>query len=651
MKRQSLHHAQSNSAFEQLKSLLPSGTRGTFTSDNAETDNDYHWSQHPRWPPDLFAIAATILDRYDGHTIMVRGSTQSGDYELNHIISNAKEIGSNWANILTADEELEGDEYEGAILENYDRWISSEKQLETLWTSFIHKLKDVYKSDNLSDKSYVSLNSIALQLFIIADEASEGLGFYRDSSWLSAIYTLITKRMTDPKICELLRNQKSDFWMFSIIEEADKIIEDILSGPQKTSQITTCILVTANEVCVQPKIKVPDPGFTLRTMSKNLALLPPTTKVKVNWNPPFGNEQKSEQPFNILAIPYPFTINGNAFCANEAQTASDSLRYSQRLFNLNETWLYERDKCNYRYTESVSSDPHPKTSKSLVNMVRDLIKLSRDHVQKIDMILFPELALDHQAYNKIGEMLAKGIEPIPENDPLTFFISGVVFNKDNLKHNNAFTSVITDRKKNPDLYYRTIPQYKHHRWMLEKSQIHAYSLGDALDPSKEWWEGISIKERAVNFSSFRKNATFATLICEDLARLDPCHDVVRAIGPNLVIALLMDGAQIKGRWSERYAMGLSDDPGASVFAFTSLGLINRSKYSFKSASNNVGLWRDPINGTKELDIPEGHEALLMTLSSHQRTKKLLDGRSKIDQIWALSGVLPLSLNSKGKFQI
>jgi len=35
------------------------------------------------------------------------------------------------------------------------------------------------------------------------------------------------------------------------------------------------------------------------------------------------------------------------------------------------------------------------------------------------------------------------------------------------------------------------------------------------------------------------------LVCEDLARPDPVANIVRAVGPNLVIALLMDGPQTK----------------------------------------------------------------------------------------------------------
>src|SRR5262249_17681153 len=112
---------------------------------------------------------------------------------------------------------------------------------------------------------------------------------------------------------------------------------------------------------------------------------------------------------------------------------------------------------------------------------------------------------------------------------------------------------------------------KHHRWRVEKSQIETYSLGAALDSGRGWWERIDILDRCLDVFVVRGGATVTTLICEDLARSEPCQDLVRAIGPNLVIALLMDGPQLKDRWPARYATVLAEDPGSSVLTVTSMG--------------------------------------------------------------------------------
>jgi hypothetical protein len=52
--------------------------------------------------------------------------------------------------------------------------------------------------------------------------------------------------------------------------------------------------------------------------------------------------------------------------------------------------------------------------------------------------------------------------------------------------------------------------------------------------------------------------------------LRPGADVMNAIGPNLVIALLMDGPQREHRWPGRYATVLADDPGSAVLTVTCL---------------------------------------------------------------------------------
>ena len=50
----------------------------------------------------------------------------------------------------------------------------------------------------------------------------------------------------------------------------------------------------------------------------------------------------------------------------------------------------------------------------------------------------------------------------------------------------------------------------------------------------------------------------------------PLRTVIRSVGPNLVIVLLMDGPQLVRRWPGKYATVLSDDPGSAVLTVTSL---------------------------------------------------------------------------------
>ena len=135
----------------------------------------------------------------------------------------------------------------------------------------------------------------------------------------------------------------------------------------------------------------------------------------------------------------------------------------------------------------------------------------------------------------------------------------------------------------------SIIQQKHHRWRLDKSQITQYGLGAQLDPSCDWWEHHSVRSRDLNFIVARDWLAMSVLICEDLARQDPVSDLLRSVGPNLVIALLMDGPQLASRWPGRYATVLADDPGCSVLTLTSLGMTVRCEPPGSSRCRTIAL--------------------------------------------------------------
>lgn len=135
------------------------------------------------------------------------------------------------------------------------------------------------------------------------------------------------------------------------------------------------------------------------------------------------------------------------------------------------------------------------------------------------------------------------------------------------------------------------------------------------------------------------------LICEDLARPDPVANLVRAVGPNLVIALLMDGPQTRERWAARYATVLADDPGCSVLSFTSLGMSQISRPTAgPSRSRVVAMWKDAFGTATEIEVPTGFDAIALSLSTRYCQEYTSDGRG--DEGAAaypvLSGVHPIS---------
>jgi hypothetical protein len=128
--------------------------------------------------------------------------------------------------------------------------------------------------------------------------------------------------------------------------------------------------------------------------------------------------------------------------------------------------------------------------------------------------------------------------------------------------------------------------------------------------------------------------------------------MVRAVGPNLVIALLMDGPQTKERWAARYASVLAEDPGCSVLSLTSIGMaqISRPAAGNLSRSRVVALWKDAVNGATEIELPAGRDAVAVSLSILYREEFTADGRS--DGMNAafpiLSGVHPISAARTGR---
>ena len=66
----------------------------------------------------------------------------------------------------------------------------------------------------------------------------------------------------------------------------------------------------------------------------------------------------------------------------------------------------------------------------------------------------------------------------------------------------------------------------------------------------------------------RRDSTQASLVCEDLAQNDDVAQLIRSVGPTVVICVLLDGPQLTSRWAARYASVLADDPGSAVLTLS-----------------------------------------------------------------------------------
>lgn len=545
---------------EVIYRLLPNGSRAGRRS----------WDQCPIWPPDVFAVVATLTKlsecyshaRYACALKSTVGRTETWFYDSTYIKEMAQ-IGEQWRS-------------SGA---------RPPAEVDALWRCIIRERKR--KVTALGGKS---LWDSVLKLLAITDEASRGIGFVTDTD----------------------QYPFADYWFF------EHYRRQFHHKPTLRFPHSICSLVSPEEVCVQPKTRTSQVGCTLRSLTHHLALLPSIGEVKTSWTLASQGPYQECHPLNLLLVPFPYRIHGNAFQGHEngAYKSSDPTFF----FSINQTWLREGTK--------------PIGVRSITDFLLDLITQAEREVADVHGVILPEGALSPELAPRIAHALAK------KNKRLEIFISGVNGHSENRTFERNYIYATIFYQSGDELTVIPWEQGKHHRWKLEKDQIKRYHLGHVLNPERTWWERIDIADRRCHFYVFRHGATLATLICEDLARIEPVQAVLRSVGPNLVVALLMDGPQLERRWPGRYATVLADDPGSAVLTLTSLGMARRSCMPGDKDSRQIALWKDSSGIAQELSLPEGSHGLLLTISSSWENNWTFDRRPDGDRTLrlALSGV-------------
>jgi hypothetical protein len=338
-----------------------------------------------------------------------------------------------------------------------------------------------------------------------------------------------------------------------------------------------------DRIRVLPKLRTPQTGLTIRSLSHNLSI--DRSEVKVNWQTStmlLPGERAHE--LNLLVIPWPYEVQPDDF---RAARISDVV-IDPRAFGF------------FEYEPQLRFDPQ-------ANLMR-LLEAAERSVGKVSAVILPESALDEAEADAAEAALGERVG---------FLLAGVRGDR----RNYAYLGV-----RHPSYLARYF-QDKHHRWRLDASQINQYGLGKNLDARRLWWEPMRVRPREIHFVCANPWLCMAPLICEDLARPDPVADVIRAVGPNLVIALLMDGPQLTARWPGRYASVLADDPGSSILTVTSLGMALRSVPPGMTPRRTVALWKDPAEGAREIDLDPGAEAVVLTIAAEFVEEFTADGRS------------------------
>jgi hypothetical protein len=347
--------------------------------------------------------------------------------------------------------------------------------------------------------------------------------------------------------------------------------------------------IDPTRVRITPKTHFASRGITIRSLSRYLALN--YEAIDLHWRrvPPVRGADLGSRDYSILLVPWPLRVRANAF-----RPVSGPLE--------------NMDGAAFGFFRF-----EPETPLDLDHLAR-LIEVARRHASRIDAVIFPEASIGADAVAPIEELLARhGVLSV---------IAGVrsAPSAHGLGRNYVHLGICTPHG------WQHFGQAKHHRWCLDASQIRQYHLSRALAPSKSWWEAIELPPRTVEIVDRGRGATTAPLVCEDLARMDEVADVLRRIGPTLVVALLLDGPQLPQRWPHRYATVLADEPGSAVLTLTSLGMALRSQPPGARRSRVVAMWNDPTSGLRGIDLARGASGILIRAASELQTVWTADGR-------------------------
>jgi hypothetical protein len=377
-------------------------------------------------------------------------------------------------------------------------------------------------------------------------------------------------------------------------------------GRELLARTGTLARIPPHLLRVLPRVRTPPNGTSLRSLSRYACVHAPG--VDAHWyRMPVrrtGTDPGARHS-NLLLLPWPLRVRESDFRPVEGSVQ----RQAHEPFGLFEFLPAERFD---------------------LDLVSRTILAAREEVDSVDVVILPESALD--------ESEVAGLEALLDRHGVTALITGVRQSsrgRRRLPGNWVHTGYSPRLSKGSDLEPSTgeewfhIRQNKHHRWSLDERQIHHYHLGGALHPHIRWWEAMEVPRRTIHFVELGDEITLAALVCEDLAQIDDVAEVIRSVGPTVVVTPLLDGPQLKSRWAARYASVLADDPGSAVLTLSSFGMVQRCRPRDRDSSAVVALWKDPVRGTREIPLESGAHGVLLTLCGDYTWRRSGDGRAPV----------------------
>ncbi|CAK0578392.1 Uncharacterised protein [Burkholderia pseudomallei] len=520
------------------------------------------WAVCPEWAPDLFAVTATLVEA----TGCFIQSRQVGGSRSSHR-SYLKDI--------------------AAAAKAWDKSFRQPAEVQKWWTVVWASRKSLLAQVS-SDADWVGA---LLRLLATSDEVCAGIG------WSS------TKRRSTSVA------KRASLAFFQIAADAD---DSELSGFLPYSPHSLCVLVPPDVAIVLPKAITAAVGCSVRSASHHLSLLPGRLTMLPTWH--LGANGNQGNQLRLLIVPFPFYVPATSFKKGAPDdTLPDANGKYQGFFRLTPDWLN-------------GITPEMFVDELLIPLLR---AAHSENGEDIHGLIFPECAFSRTFSDQLASTLAS--RTTGQTLRVRFMVAGVMEEEGGVARNKAlcYTFDDADVQKSVAANRQSVAlgsHSKHHPWCLDVAQIRRYGLSNLFHGDRaRWWEQIDVSQRRLPFFAIRDDLCMTVLICEDLARSDPAMPVVRSVGPNLVIALLMDGPQLAARWPGRYATVLADDPGSSVLSITCAGMMDRSNANQKNPVRAIGLWRHANGDMQELILPPWRVVCSSTCNPSMRNSILWTG--------------------------
>ena len=492
------------------------------------------------WPPDLFAIAWLVLQRTGAYRYVANPPEGLTWPPSNRWDEHVIDCSREWLAWSSSRAKRSKPRRLGEVIDTLCRLANSVTMGRL---QYKHRLRGASKQAGPSWDAWL-MTSTLLELLAISDQLCVGLGFFGP----------------------LTRAEREGAGLMSASDRCAYRVR-VLANLLLSSHGSLSRIAKAN-VTVVPKMKTPQRGLNIRCMTHHLCGYVGETNLV--WRAvPFTTLRSNS--VSLLLVPHPSEIRPPWF------TPSASTNHGRRR---SVDWYFD-------YSPECVLD-----SSALADRV-DAVR--RSHGQ-VDLLVFPELALTAGELDRLQrelELRRKDLGFVPS------ILAGVRGQESTVEGKNylAFSFFFAGK------WYRSV-QRKQHRWRLTRDQLSQYGLTGALSGAHDWWEDLSIQQRQQVILLAAPWLSIAPLVCEDLAQEDPSADMLRAIGPALVLAALLDGPQHPERWPGRHANVLADDPGSAVLTLTSFGMARVSRRSQDSEPPegpvSVALWRDTQSSWRRL---------------------------------------------------